>query len=441
MPIVQRADAQDIHDDYVIDIYYRYIHPAHPFVLPRQLYRQNRNHFPHHLRTAMCFIAGHHSPEGPEKYREACRQILSPGITEDGFKVQSLILYTLASYARFERDEGQRALSAAADVALRIGLNSDLFGHGQEPIFQESWRRTWWELYTITGLISLISGINCRLSQPVQMMMPTHCEDYNTCISSHTKSTEEIQQRFSAESNFKWSSFAYRIEAMRILAHVLDISGDTTSSRSTAANAAISSYLLSIPLDKREGLNDDGDIDEIMSCALMIIHLASICLHLPRSTLARLRGFKTVCGNERGSIPVEETKSHRAAALRSAKSLSDLLSARPSLKTVSPCFSCAIAFAAVVQLGEYLMVPQGPKSDSLKEYIQLQLSALNSLGETWPIARVVRGQIAQFSREILTKAPRETIPDFFVSGEATMPDDQWLQDLLNDDIGIMPGYE
>ncbi len=65
---------------------------------------------------------------------------------------------------------------------------------------------------------------------------------------------EEIQQSFQAESSFKWSSFAYRIEAMRILSIILDITNDSTSSRCDAANASISSYLLSLSAEKCEGL-------------------------------------------------------------------------------------------------------------------------------------------------------------------------------------------
>ena len=434
-------------DDHLIGLYYQYIHPAHPFILPQKLFRRNPSIFPDHLRNAICFIASHHSPNSLDRAREPPVAVLGYSVPDDGFKVQSLILLTLASYARFERDQGNQALSGAVDLARRIGIDSDAFGQGYDPVYRESWRRTWWELYTITGLISLIGGTMFRLPQPARMTLPTSCEGYNACLVSDGGTNIAIQQRFSAESSFEWSSFAYRIEAMRILSMVLDITDELVQSRPDATESAISSFLLSLPASKRDGLQKNGEVDEVMSCALMIIHLASICLHLPRSTLARLRGFRTVCGTD-GGTPMNETSTyHDAAALRSAKALSKLLTSRSTLATLSPCFSCAIAFAAVVQLPAYL-VQQPPESDYLKEYIQLELSALQHLGETWPIARVVRSQIAQFSREII--CPQQAVvvqqqpmqQTMVPSSErlptpvSSMPGDQWLNDLLGTDFGF-----
>ncbi|KEF52666.1 uncharacterized protein A1O9_11083 [Exophiala aquamarina CBS 119918] len=431
----------DSDTEYPIDVYYRYIHPAHPFLLPRRLFLQNRSIFPDHLKNAMCFIASHHLANGSsEVYEMKSNFIFDPTIPDDGFKVQSLILVTLVSYARFERDKGTRALTTAIDLALRLGLNSSDFAIGQDSVFQESWRRTWWELYTITGLISLIAGLNLRLSQPPQMKLPTHCEEYETGQGFHVKTVQDMQQRFTEETNFKWSSFAYRIEAMRILSNVLELAM-SPQPQADAVNASISSFLLSLPEEKREGMKDDGETDEVMSCALMIVHLASICLHLPRSSLAGIRGFKTVCGNDRGKVVAEESKVHHRAALRSAKALSDLITSRTTLRTLSPCFSCAIAFAAAVQLAECLL-NKSPQAQILKEYVQLELSALNVLGETWPIALVVRSQLAQFSREVLgyriqPPATEENCQEAMSSqmaSDPTISDEPWLQDLISEDL-------
>ncbi|KAJ9493331.1 hypothetical protein H2202_011201 [Exophiala xenobiotica] len=206
---VPRAETDEaVDDDFLIELFYRYIHPAHPFVLPP------------YLKTV--------------------------------FKVQALILVTLASYARFERDQGNRALTTAIDVALRIGLTSTFFAINDGPIFQESWRRTWWELYTITGLISLIGGTNLRLVQPSQMALPTHDEDYDRCQIFQLRTSEEMQQRFSTD-NVKWSSFSYRIEAMRILSSILDLVNEATGPQCDAANASISaSYFLYRPRNATE---------------------------------------------------------------------------------------------------------------------------------------------------------------------------------------------
>lgn len=425
------VDTNTPDDDYLIGLYYRYIHPAHPFLLPQKLYQHNRGLFPDHLKRAMCFIASHHSSTYPEQHRDASNAVFEPSVINDAFKVQSLILITLTSYARFERDRGNTALNAAIDVAHQIGLNSDTFGQDHEPLFRESWRRTWWELYTISGLISLIGSTNVRLSQPSFMTLPCDCEAYNTCQAPRTGNVEDIRERFRAEAPTKWSSFAYRVEAMRILSMVLDAAQESTSSRTRAAEAAVSSWLLSLPEEKREGLKDDGEVDEVMSCALMIIHLASICLHLPQSPLAHAGDFRTVCGNNFCLAASETPRLHHVAALRSAKALARLLTSHATLSTLSPCFSCAIAFSAVVLLSEYSTHIRARPED-ISENLQLELSALQSLGQTWPIARVVRGQIAGFARDVMGRAASNSQAEGLADLGLPSADDLWLQDLIGE---------
>jgi hypothetical protein len=390
----------------------------------------------------MCYIASHHSTSlasSCESWRDASQTVFDSDVPEDGFKVQTLILITLASFARFERDRGVQALRFAIDIAGRIGLGSSTYGSGQELIFQESWRRTWWELYSIAGLISLISGNDLRLDQPANMTLPYSCELYDACQTAAMGTVEEVKLRSLSDSSVPWSSFAYRIEAMRILSGVLDITSDSSPAQCDAASASISSYLLSLPAEKREGLQPNGEVDEVMVCALMIVHLASISLNLPRSPLSQLRGFQTICGNVRGQAESDSPRTSEVAAVRSAKAITKLISAHDTLRSLSPCFSCAIAFSAVVLLSEYLVRPSRENA-FLKENVQFELTALKSLGEVWPVARVVRGQIAQFSREVLevpTSAQQMGNDGDDLAPDAQMQDEQWLQDLI--DENFLPG--
>lgn len=430
---IPRIDDNENPDDDLIDTYYLTVHPAHPFLLPYTLYQQDRSILPELLQSAMRYIASHHTSHDPEKYRKLVDKVYHADVPDDGFKVQILLLLTLVSYARFERDVGNKALSTACDVALRINLNSDHFARNQNSTFQESWRRTWWELFTVSGLISLISGSNYRLPLPSDMVLPAHDEEYEACSVNVIGTDNDMQRRFLSENhNDPWSSFAYRIEAMRILNTVQDLATTTASDDEVeAAKASIISFLLSVPKAKAEGLKKNGEVDEVMSCALMVIHLASICLHLGRSDLGSVRGLTTVCGTERGRRVLNgKSRAHHVACLGSAKSLANLITTRSSLQTLSPCFSCALAFAAVVQLAECRLDPFS-QARYLKEQLKMQLSALKLLGNTWPIANVVRGQLAQFSREIFP------MPSATYSEDAVQPnvtEEIWMQELLSEDL-------
>ncbi|KXJ85113.1 hypothetical protein Micbo1qcDRAFT_224684 [Microdochium bolleyi] len=399
------------------------------------LYNQDEGVFPRHLKHAMCFVASHHatmSATEKQRFSNASNAIFAPGVPQDAYKVQTLVLLTLAAYARFEREQGAQALNAA--------ISQD-----HDPLLRESWRRTWWELYTVTGLISLVSGTHTRLSQPKRRVLPGNCNAYNASTPSSTPHMDvrDMRRRFRAEEAAACSSFAYKVEAMRILSRVLDtpiqLQNDSSSAGSQAAEAAVASFLLSLPDDKREALKADGEVDEVMSCALMIIHLASVCVHLPLSPLAYVGDFRTVCGNHLGQAATVSPKSHQVAAIKSANAIARLLTVHGgNLTTLSPCFSCALAFSSAVLLAAYSLDARDERPPILEENLNLELSALRSLGQIWPVAVVIRGQIAQFARDVIgTSQDKDTTSTGGLEQLTPPLDDQWLRDLLGD-VDMLP---
>lgn len=441
--IIADRDTTSAVDCKLIGLYYRLIHPAHPFLLPQTRYNQDESIFPHHLKHAMCFVASHHARMDvaeKQRLRDTSEAVFEPGVPTDIFKVQTLLLLTITSYARFEREQGTRALHAAISTAYEIGLDSDACGQAHDSLLQESLRRTWWELYTVTGLISLVSGTQMRLNQPERRALPGDCSVYNAAKSSPTPNNDvcDMRRRFRAEDTSAWSSFAYKVEAMRILSMVLDAPAqhqdDSSQAGSQAAEAAVASFLLSLPEDKREALKPDGEVDEVMSCAFMIIHLASICVHLPLSPLVLAGDFRTVCGNHLNQAGTLLPRTHQAAAIKSANAIARLITSHGGdLATLSPCFSCALAFSSSVLLAAYSIDTRGQGSAVLEENLNLELSALRLLGHIWPVAVLIRSQIAQFARDVISTA--QDVDASHNGGLEQLPsplDDQWLQDLLGD---------
>ena len=420
----------------LIGIYYRDIHPAHPIVLPRKLYLRDRNILPVPLKMVMAFMASHLTSQENDELRDQAEHIFDATVPEDAFKVQALLLLTLTSYARFERDRGNTALTQAVALASRLGMDRNAFGNGYDPVHQESWRRTYWELYTITGLISLIAGTNFRIRCPEDLLLPGHCEDYQECRIGEMRDLRAMRSRVSLEDSYRWSSFAYKVEAMRIMGSVFEgesDDGSLTDVQVQALGASITGFILSLPDDLRTPVKDDGGTNEVMSCALMIINLAGVCLHYPRSSLAGQSSFRTVCGNDRKEkFESPDERFHRAAALRYANGLSKLISSRQSLRTLTPCFSCSIAFAAAVHLAAIL--PRDSSADQHREHIQLELSALNVVSSIWPIGGVVKAQLAQYSREVLSINPQpalQAINDAQGQDTFSLANEPWLDDLTS----------
>jgi hypothetical protein len=244
-----------------------------------------------------------------------------------------------------------------------------------------------------------------------------------------------MRSRVPLEDNFSWSSFAYKVEAARILNTVFESDfqdGSLNDTQVQSLNASITGFILALPDDKLTPITEDGVVDEVLSCALMIINLAGICLHFPRSSLAGRRSLKTVCGNDRqGKIDSHDERFHRGLALKHANGLSRLISSRDSLRTLTPCFSCAIAFAAAVHLAAVL--PRDRSENLHKEHIEMELSALKTVGLIWPIGRVVKAQLAQYAREVLSRphALDSTGPDFQSTGNIPLGNEPWFDELTS----------
>jgi len=418
-----RSAAPETSTDHLIDVYYDYIHPAHPFVIPRELYKSNPNVLPEHLKRAMRFIARHISDLCQDGVAGVAgvADIMNINMPTDGFKVQTYLTLTIASYARCERAQGDTTLFHAINTAQEIGMHLEGYGHVESPIMQESWRRTWWELYSIASMIRVLTPTTTALDAAYDRILPSNDTDYDRCQSTESRTLDNMQDRFFTHDNTPYSSFAYRIEAVRILNTVLEATQQTSSHPSQTTNsltASIKSYLLSNPAPNGNTFTDDN-IDENLSCAHTTINLASILLHLPHSTLAT-QPLQTICATDRSqttrSRSPTDLQSHTNNALAAANAITQLLVSRPtaSFLSLSPCFSCPLAFAVTVQLSAYcLRDSQKPEVDRaqalyLREYIQLSLSALDNIGQNWPVAKAVKSQLAEFAREILGR-PRANV--------------------------------
>ncbi len=401
----------------LIDVFYKHFHPSHPFVVPKKLYNSRTCLLPEYLKAAMRFVAGHYVPNANIKaLRNAASVVLLDKIPEDGFKVQGLLLFAVASFARYEQSQGARALELAIQVALRIGMNGHMyaFTQGQNNFtLQESWRRTWWSLFITNGLVTAIGG----QEQPFRLHdvysdipLPGSCEDYDKCQSTpQPRGISDFRNRTFSEDSYCWSSFAYAIEAMYIMGAVFSLGADSfaiTDPQVEAIDASISNFLLSLPPSKRDVTSPNGHTDEILLVAHMIINWAAILIHRPRSSLTFIRNhYHTTCTSRReaAGLPALAYASHTAKTLRAANALISLASIPRPLSYCTPIMMCGITTAATVHLPAYALADRHDTAVAIKERLQLCISALGAFAEIWPRANIAKSQVAGFAREVLTK--------------------------------------
>jgi Fungal Zn(2)-Cys(6) binuclear cluster domain/Fungal specific transcription factor domain len=412
--------------DHLVDAFYSFFHPAHPFIVPQLIYARNPSSVRSCLKAAMQFTGSHFLPGSSkiETLRHNALVIEIPSAPDDGTKVQAMLLVAMTLFARFEQSDARSLMGQAIDLALGLkmylGDYSLQAGHG-DPTLEESWRRTWWELYTVSCLLTALNGpaaIWPLRDVQSDVPLPSEEESYRLCQPvTLSKTAQEMQIREFLTEEAVFSSFGYQVEATRLLGKVLRLASDTCCARDSAVEAMdgeLSNFLLSLPPEKREIIESDGIVDEVLFNAHMIINWALILLHRPLSWLSwGLHHYETACtlntgAGEQGSgemgdsIPLFDAQAvHTSKAISAASQMLKAATVRTTWKRHTPCFTCAAATAAVVLLPAYAVEKDVQMSQVLQGRLQLTINSLARTGEVWPLARVVKIQVTEFATKIL----------------------------------------
>lgn len=424
IPLTNKYDDSGAKDG-LITIYYERFHPAHPFLIPRKLYYQNPAILPEYLKGAMRLMASQYSPGlKTDSYESVVETVLSDDSSDSGFKVQAMMLIAMYSFASLEQETGAQVLEKAISMALRLGLNTLRFQ--DEPILEESWRRTWWDCFFVVALASSLDEsqplplkqMRLMVSSSADLPVPGHDDEYNEGrVSNVSRTLEDMQDRAFDNEEFRWSSSAYRVEAARILYSALEVGRappiSFNDSRLEGVEAAIANFQLSLPVDKQTIVPRNGRIDEVLFSAQMVIHLSSIIIHRPRSSYTLVQNhYLTACTKfPTPAIAGYDIVSHTSKALQAANALSKLISIQSPLANHTPCFSCSIASSATVQMPAFMLEDDTGEAQALKERLRLSLGALKSISEVWPLAGLVNRQLAEFARSMFARPARAPEPE------------------------------
>jgi hypothetical protein len=144
-----------------VDGFYKFFFPSHPFVLPRMLLKQqfeSNPDFSGQLFLMITFIGSLyiHDPQSIE-YKQQAEESFDLALSPNGFAVQALLLLSMSLEWGGESERAATVLQRAKNMALEIGMqNRDFasrYGHGEKAL-EESWRRTWWELFVADAMFA-----------------------------------------------------------------------------------------------------------------------------------------------------------------------------------------------------------------------------------------------------------------------------------------------
>ena len=269
-------------DGYLIDIYYDFFHPSHPLLPP--LHFLHNSPIPFHLEQVLKFVGAHYTPTASsEVYRPSVvvSVVNQPPSVE---QVQELVVLAIVLHSRNERGEAGECLAKAVDLALELGLHrrdyATTMGKG-DPVREESLRRTWWELFFVEGILTALGLRPTSVTNSVAAETPLPCEEsiYQRGLPSPWLSTvAEFDERVFSDEEQVFSSYSYRVEAMRILQQVVAIQHMVQGQKDQveAVVARIASYFHHLPESKAELIGPDGTVDEMMFQVLLTRNNSSL---------------------------------------------------------------------------------------------------------------------------------------------------------------------
>ncbi|KAK5994030.1 C6 finger domain transcription factor iacK-like protein [Cladobotryum mycophilum] len=401
-----------------LDGFYSFFFPAHPFVLPRaDLVRQfeSNSDSVSELILPMIAIGSLYIHDAQsEKYKKDTETSLSKKLSPNGFSVQALMLFALALEWSGDGQRAAGVLERAKTMALAIGLNNKSFAleYGREDhALQETWRRTWWELYVLDSLFAGIRHLPTFTLWSVET--DAHLPNEDECHTGGSfqcpRTLGEYDDRGFEENTRPFSTFAYLIDAARILGTTLaagDIAGGSPSSLVKNAEANIMSWHLHLPREKRDPVRADGTVDEVLLRAHMMINTVAVHLHRPRSML-HYSTMELLCSKYAPPLPAEvmpiesqHYDRHTHKAIQAAKAFVDLLTVPSSPTAHTPFIMCmgSMAMATHLSACEYHLT--GSEYAYAKDRVRVFLGILKEFENVWPQASKWSSEIRMMARAV-----------------------------------------
>jgi hypothetical protein len=212
-PINQGQPTSSLADDPLIQLYYRNFHPSHPFLPPFEFISSTLSRdFPSFLLSMMRAIGAHYGQDSSlfARLRQSTMfsQSSHDSPIERGFQVQYLLLTSIIEHAHGHNECSHRALAQAITLALDIGMNYPSFARQNSLgfcVLEESWRRTYWELYVVNGFIAATRNLDTFTLHEVDCGLPLPCHENEY----HAGGVSRHYSRYSSLKSDIYEPFSY----------------------------------------------------------------------------------------------------------------------------------------------------------------------------------------------------------------------------------------
>ncbi|RYP20829.1 hypothetical protein DL765_002563 [Monosporascus sp. GIB2] len=413
--------------DRCIDSFYFHFFPGHPAVLPKEhLLKMAKERNLEHLIAAMKWVGSLYIDAGPTRasfFDEAMRLIYAPDVTKDGFLVQAMSIVLIGLDGSCEQERARGILSDVEQLAVEIGLYTRAYAtvHGAgNPILEESWRRTWWDLLVVDGMVAGVHRATNFVLYDILADVALPCEErqYLSGNIPQPMYMEDFDDQLFSGEEREFSSFTYRIAAIKNLGRMMRLpnNGFPSDDNIDRIESHLSNWRLHLPASKRNCLTEDCQLDEMMFQAHMIIHACSIMLHQPLSQLDTSPAREvTACAPHRAVQSGDDFNIHTKHIVSAACEVSKLVTYSVPITTHTHFFTCVLTMSSIVHLSKWALYFIADEDD-LRQQISLNIGALNKLSAVWKAAQKASGQVKGVAQEIYRtkKAQQQENPSYWI---------------------------
>ncbi|CAJ2510240.1 Uu.00g061400.m01.CDS01 [Anthostomella pinea] len=409
-----------------IDSFYYNFYPGHPSVLPKDhLLKMAKDTNLEHLLAAMRWAGSLYFDSGPSRatfFEEAMRLIYAPETPKDGFLVQAMVIVLIGLDGSCQQEKARDILSDAEQIAIELHLYSHTFAttHGNSnPRLEESWRRTWWDLFVVDGMVAGVHRQTNFLLFDLVADAGLPCEEHEYAAGNIPRpmSMEEFDDLIFSGEEREPSSFAYRVASIRNLGRMMRLpnTGFPNEENVDRIESLLSNWRMHLPKSKQHSLNKDCQLDEMMFQAHMINHACSIILHQPLSQLDSSPAREvTACAPHRAVSSGDVFNIHTKHIITAACGISKMVTYNVPITGHTHFFTCVLTLSSIVHLSKWALYFLQDEDD-LRQQIRLNIGALNKLSHVWKAASRASGQVKGVAQEIYhARKAQQTNASFWV---------------------------
>ncbi|KAF5707147.1 Zn(II)2Cys6 transcription factor [Fusarium globosum] len=384
-----------------IDSFYENFYAAHPFIPPKALLlilAQQISLEP--LLAAIRWIGSLYiDRDSSDRLLTDASHQIDGALLTNGFLVQAMLLVIIGLDGNRQEKKARQLMADARDISIQIKVNTDPFAvtNGQGiPILEESWRRTWWELYVVDALMSGVHQTNNFVLYDVPTDVGLPCEESQYLTGQipapiHPRDSETL----GLFDTRPLSSYAYRIQCACILGALQTMPSEVDHVARLLAN-----WMLRLPPSKYDAYCN-GNLDEMMFQAIMMWQAISILLHQPHSQLdPSLTYYIKPSVSNTPAVSSDTFNSHTKHTIRAARELSKLISYRVPLLKHTHFFTYMVTLSSTIHLSRWSLAFVAQDDEDLRQNMGRNIGALVKYAEIWPMAQHLGLQVKRMAKEV-----------------------------------------